>query len=388
MNLPKNSAGDNSYSIENNLNCLFLFSSVYGSIGGIQKYNQQLIQAWKRSFPQHRLYVFGFEDNKNQTIDSQTVVSVHGCSYKTRWLRKLEFCLNALRCVLFNRVDLILAGHIRYAFIFSLLSKLTRARYVIVIHGEEATQSKGYFARWGLRCADAIWSVSRFTANGCTQENGINVNKVVLIPNYADEEWYSPGPVAPEFKEKYLIKNQKILLTVSRLDSREKHKGIENTLMAISKIASRYPELIYFIVGSGDDLPRLLDVCRKLKVDHLVRFVGGCSEVELLDFYRSSHCYVMPSTEGFGIVYLEALLTGVPVVSGNQDGSEEPLQEGRLGWRVNKHSPEAIATACIEALVGADPRCKGSWLREETLKKFGKQAFEQKLRMNIRKLFA
>ncbi|HEY9762270.1 MAG TPA: glycosyltransferase, partial [Trichocoleus sp.] len=89
--------------------------------------------------------------------------------------------------------------------------------------------------------------------------------------------------------------------------------------------------------------------------------------------------YVMPSQEGFGIVYLEAMACGIPVLSGDADGSADPLQNGRLGWRVPHRNPEAVAAACLEILKGEDPRCQGAWLRQETLVHFSPEALAVQL---------
>jgi glycosyltransferase involved in cell wall biosynthesis len=88
----------------------------------------------------------------------------------------------------------------------------------------------------------------------------------------------------------------------------------------------------------------------------------------------------MPSQEGFGIVYLEAMACGKPVLAGDADGSADPLQDGRLGWQVPHRDPDAVAAACIEILQGEDRRCDGRWLREQCLALFGKEALTQRLK--------
>ena len=87
----------------------------------------------------------------------------------------------------------------------------------------------------------------------------------------------------------------------------------------------------------------------------------------------------MPSKEGFGIVYLEAMACGLPVIAGDDDGSADPLQDGRVGWQVPYRNPDAVAAACIEALSGNDQRCDGRWLREQTLAKFSASALKAQL---------
>ena len=88
----------------------------------------------------------------------------------------------------------------------------------------------------------------------------------------------------------------------------------------------------------------------------------------------------MPSKEGFGIVYLEAMACGVPVIAGDDDGSADPLQDGRVGWQVPHRDPNAVAAACIEALRGEDVRTQGDWLREQTLLTFSAPALSATLK--------
>ena len=65
------------------------------------------------------------------------------------------------------------------------------------------------------------------------------------------------------------------------------------------------------------------------------------------------------------------------------DGSADPLQDGRVGWRVPHRDPEAVAAVCIEILQGQDQRCDGLWLREQTLAKFSQEALREKLYKRI-----
>jgi glycosyltransferase involved in cell wall biosynthesis len=71
---------------------------------------------------------------------------------------------------------------------------------------------------------------------------------------------------------------------------------------------------------------------------------------------------------------------GVPVLSGDKDGSADPLQDGQLGWQVPHRDADAVALACQEILQGDDIRCDGSWLREQVLTIFGLEAFQQRLK--------
>jgi len=89
----------------------------------------------------------------------------------------------------------------------------------------------------------------------------------------------------------------------------------------------------------------------------------------------------MPSYEGFGIVYLEALLCGIPVISGNRDGSSDPLQNGKLGFQVDRNSPAEVADAILEIEKGDDRRCQPEWLRSETVRVFGQEKYTERIKV-------
>ena len=107
-------------------------------------------------------------------------------------------------------------------------------------------------------------------------------------------------------------------------------------IRALPRILADHPETIYLIVGDGDDRPRLEALSAEIGVADKVRFVGSARAEELPDYFRLADVFVMPSTgEGFGIAFLEAMASGIPVIGGNQDGSLDPLGDGTLGIAVD-----------------------------------------------------
>lgn len=168
-------------------------------------------------------------------------------------------------------------------------------------------------------------------------------------------------------------------MTVARLWKGDIYKGVDVTIRALPEIAIAFPEVKYLVIGRGDDQPRLAQLANDLGVADSVIFAGFVPDEALIDHYRLADVYVMPSQEGFGIVYLEAMACEVPVIAGDDDGSADPLQDGRLGWQVPHRDATAVAKACIEALKGQDPRCDGPWLRQESLASFGAPALADRL---------
>lgn len=134
------------------------------------------------------------------------------------------------------------------------------------------------------------------------------------------------------------------------------------------------PHMIYVIAGEGDNRPCLEQLARDAGIENDVKFIGKIPDEQLVELYRTAEIFVMPSTgEGFGIVFLEAMATGIPVIGGNADGSTDPLQDGILGTAVEE---DAMLSAIEEALV-----VKGKAMEKSMLVKqyFGKENFSEHL---------
>jgi glycosyltransferase involved in cell wall biosynthesis len=201
-----------------------------------------------------------------------------------------------------------------------------------------------------------------------------------MLPCVVDGNAFTPGSKSPELLQRYGLEGSKVLMTVARLWSGDIYKGVDVTIRALPTIANVFPNVKYLVIGRGDDQPRLARLAQELGVADRVVFAGFVPTPDLAEHYRVADAYIMPSQEGFGIVYLEAMACGKPVLSGDADGSADPVQDGRLGWQVPHRDPEAVAAACIEILKGEDQRCEGQWLREQSLAIFGKEAIVQQLK--------
>jgi phosphatidylinositol alpha-1,6-mannosyltransferase len=122
-------------------------------------------------------------------------------------------------------------------------------------------------------------------------------------------------------------------------------------IRVLPHIFREHPEAIYLVVGDGDDRSRLQALAVECGVADKVTFVGRVEADELPDYYRLADVFVMPSTgEGFGIVFLEAMACGVPVIGGNKDGSIDPLADGAAGTAIDPDNSAALASAICSAL--------------------------------------
>jgi len=130
------------------------------------------------------------------------------------------------------------------------------------------------------------------------------------------------------------------------------------------------PRLEYWIVGNGPARPALEKLARNLRIVSAVRFLSQegapTSDSELPDIYRRASIFVLPtraefntaegspSVEGFGIVYLEASASGLPVVAARSRGASEAVREGQTGLLVPPDDPAALSQALARLLCDDD----------------------------------
>jgi phosphatidylinositol alpha-1,6-mannosyltransferase len=163
---------------------------------------------------------------------------------------------------------------------------------------------------------------------------------VVVLPG-ADPSRFAPVQAPPA---------SPVLLTVSRLVSR---KGIDTVLRSMPALLGEFPSLRYIIAGRGPEREPLEGLARQLGVAGAIEFLGFVGDGDLPDLYRSASIFVMPareeastaSVEGFGIVYLEASASGLPVIAARSGGAAEAVRHGETGLLVPPDNPGRLAEA-------------------------------------------
>jgi glycosyltransferase involved in cell wall biosynthesis len=147
-------------------------------------------------------------------------------------------------------------------------------------------------------------------------------------------------------------------MTTGRIDSIEYRKGFDEVLEALPEIRRQVPEIVYLIIGDGDDRLRLERKAQDLGVADLVRFVGYVSDAEKADYYRLADVFAMPGSDPlfdrypFRFVFLEALACGVPVVGPRlEDAQEQADPDARaLIIQVEPTDPKDIVRGIVQAL--------------------------------------
>ena len=184
-------------------------------------------------------------------------------------------------------------------------------------------------------------------------------DRVRVVPLGADQAFFRPGVDTREVRARYGLEDGRWLLSVARLT---RHKGIDTALQALARIAPRYPELRYAVVGTGEEREALEAEARELGVATRVRFLTDVPDRDLPALYNTAEIYLGVSrlmeqrVEGFGISLAEASACGLPVIAGRSGGISAAVRDGETGLLVDAERVEDVAEA-LERLLG-DPRLR------------------------------
>lgn len=248
-----------------------------------------------------------------------------------------------------------------------LIARMVRFRtgipYCCYTHGEDiniATTSRelAWLTRRVLRGANAIIANSGFTRDLLLKEWRIPPERVRLLHPGVDCDYFHPAaPDAGVRRRRFGWEGRQVILTVGRLQRR---KGQDVMIEVVARLRERFPNLLYAIVGDGEERPRLAKIAARLNVDSHVQFLGEVKDAELLHCYQQCDLFALPNrtvgkdVEGFGMVLLEAQACGRPVLAGTSGGTAETMRPGETGVLVACDRADEPAAVLTDLLVDAD----------------------------------
>jgi glycosyltransferase involved in cell wall biosynthesis len=302
----------------------------------------------------------------------------------------LRFILQAASATLGKTPKLIVSTHLNFGPLAHILSARARIPYVLFAHGVEVHPQLSARRIHALRSATEIWAVSDWTRQRVLALGGITESKVHVIPNTYDAALF-PGPsTASSLHARYgITPGEPLILTVGRLNQSEQYKGQDRLIQALPLVLKQFPTAKLLIIGEGNDRPRLEAMVATQGLKDSVRFAGFVPETELAEHYQMASVFAMPSTgEGFGIVYLEALACGTPVVAGHADGSKDALQNGKFGFLIDPTSVPEIATALCRQIAqeGTAWWYQPDQVRQHVQETFGPAVFKANLQQRLKAL--
>lgn len=273
--------------------------------------------------------------------------------------------------------ELVLAGHPN-------LGPVTQAMWVgaaglktiICTHGLEVWEPLSTVRRLALRRANVVLAPSRDTANHVADAQKVKPEKIRVLPWALDPDFEAIPANGAKLKLPHDYPGGRVILTVGRWLANERYKGMDTLITTLPRLLTRWPELQLLAVGDGNDRGWLEELAEHSGVKRHVHFLSGLSSEELAACYSACEIFALPSGgEGFGLVYLEAMARGKPVIGGAHGGSPEVIEDGVTGYLV-PHGDATQLAASIETLL-ADPELG------EKMGECGRQRVEREFRFSV-----
>ena len=294
---------------------------------------------------------------------------------RIRFVRKAIAEGRRSKVVLLSHINLLVVGYFIKFFRPSV-------KLVLLAHGIEVWKPLPGWKKKMLGQCDLILPVSHFTKEKMKSLYGLPDKKFSVLNNCLDP--FMELPLQKEKKQlllkRYgLKKEQLILLTVSRMADTEQYKGYDKVLNALPELVRSHPGLRYLLVGKYDqkEKQRLDAIISQLGLKEVVIFTGLVPDEELAAHFNLGDIFIMPSEkEGFGIVFIEAMFYGLPVIAGNLDGSVDALCNGELGLLVNPNHKAEIIDA-VQKIAANRTGYAPDW--EKLEQHFGYKGYKEKL---------
>ena len=353
---------------------LALVTEAFGGRGGIAQYNRDFLESLAES----------------EAVSAITVLPRHvperadlpaGIQQASARPGRIRYSLAGLGTALTRHVDVVFCGHIYMAPLAALIARLKGAKLVMQAHGIEAWPRPSRLQRAAVEAADLVLCVSRYTRAAVLGWADIAPERVLVVPNTVGED-FTPGE-SSSLRKELGLEGKRVLLTVGRMDSRERYKGHDRVIAALPALVVKDHDVAYVVIGEGNDVVRLKGLAVEAGVEDRVIFLGAVFSDRLVEAYRMADLFVMPSTgEGFGIAFLEAMACGTPALGLATAGAKDALADGELGVAVE----EAELADALEDLLQA-PRRDPHELSAVTQARFGRQALAGNVCEAMRRLF-
>ncbi len=313
---------------------ILLFTMDYAPFkGGVAEYYANLVKYWPNKGEINVL-----NNNDNRFFRRRGPV---------KWLPALRMFWSELKRGNFEQV--IVGQILPLGTIVWLVSKIRPLKYTVVIHGMDIncaqhTEKKRWLAKKILYGAKCIICNSEFT-RGLVEEFLPPVDEKLRV--------VYPGVVQPVYSVENSGRNfpgserDFVIFSLGRL---VKRKGFDQVIKVMPWLYKNIPNIKYYIAGEGPDEEYLKTLKGSLKpaVRDRVEFLGRIDDEEKWYWLRRCQIFAMPDrnrggdVEGFGIVFLEASLSGKPVIGGNESGAVEAIDDYDTGILVDGSSPDDI----------------------------------------------
>ncbi len=319
---------------------LLLLTEVFHRPGGIQSYHRDQVQAILRCESGEPLSALVLNDSQ-QEVQRKEWWGLRAEGFSRQ---KLRFAWRSMEIARRQRPRRIIIGHRNFLLLAPVLRLVApRSSRWLLSYGIETQRRLTAIERACVRSVDRAFAISPQTADALREAG--HGGSVDLWPCSLPFSWELPEPAPAVFANPYR------LLTVARLAPPDRYKGIDDTIRAVARLLKAGTNVTLDVAGEGEDLARLQGIARDSGVGASVFFHGRVGSDALRRLYSSCDVFVLPSgAEGFGIVYLEALAYGKPVVAAAAGGAPYVVRPDVSGFLVPYGNTDALADCIAERI--------------------------------------
>jgi phosphatidylinositol alpha-1,6-mannosyltransferase len=284
------------------------------------------------------------------------------------------------------KADVVILTHINLALIGLIIKKINpKTKVWLIAHGIEVWRPLSFLQNAFLKHCDKVVCVSNFTKQQMVSRHNVSQDKCVILNNAIDPFMQLPTAfIKPQhLLDKYnLSPDNRVIYTLTRLANSEQYKGHDQVIKLISRLKVKYPGIKYVLSGQYDanEEIRIKNMIAEDGIQDDVILTGFIDEKDIPDHFLLADVFVLPSKkEGFGIVFIEALACGLPVVCGNADGSVDAIRNGELGKAVDADNLDQLEAAIINVLETSLSPKKRDSLQKKCLHYFNEDAYVNNL---------
>ncbi len=277
------------------------------------------------------------------------------------WIMQLNFNMIAKTSEIINKdgkFDVIHAHDWLVAYAAKTIKHSYDIPMIATIHATEAGRNSGIHDDQQKYINDTEWMLTYEASEVIVNSNymkaelqrlfGLPFEKINVVPNGVDLHLYDNIERDYEFRRNYAMDNEKIILYVGRLVY---EKGVDKLIGAMPKVLEHYHDAKLIIAGKGPMMDELRAEVNTLGLGNKVYFTGYLNKKQCQKIYKCADVAVFPSTyEPFGIVALEAMLSGNPVVVSDIGGLNEIVDHGLNGMKSYAGNSNSIADSILTLL--------------------------------------
>lgn len=362
---------------------LFLNLAAFRFTGGIEKFNRAFLKAFSDLEREGKLIA----DSLSAYDDKIDTRYFNENNYRGFRGNRIKFVLAVWKAA--KNYDTIIVGHINLSFaVWGIKKMFPHKKIILITHGIEVWDKLKGVKNYVVKNADQLFSVSEYTKETMVKIHNLSPGKISVFHNTIDPYFSYPT----DFKKpQYLLERYRIeardpvIFTLTRLSATEKYKGYDKVIEVLPRLKKCSPKVKYILSGKADEREynRLVELQQVNNLLDSVLLTGFIKDEEVADHFLLADVFIMPSRkEGFGIVFIEAMACGLPVIAGNKDGSAEALQNGALGQLIDPESDTEILKALQQSFTinGQIISKKAKYELQQKVKKvFGFETYKQNL---------